>query len=376
MIETIAIAAVVAVVIAATVLAASAFTAKSLRRQFESERSLFAEMALRNLEAQGDSLRRAEDAGVKALLEPLSQRIENFRRAFEDNREQQIRNQAVFGEAIRHLGERTMEIGADANRLAKALTSQSKTQGNWGETALENVLNASGLREGIDWERQAAETAPDGARLIPDVVVRLPGGRRIVVDSKVSLTAYVDYVNLPKGPEKDAKLREHIASVRRHITELHDKNYARRVKDSPGFVLMYIPHEGGYVAAMEGDGRILFDAWNHRVVPVNSATLLLSLQIANLLWQGERQEESTREILETAAAIHDKFANFADSLSKVGKGLDDARKAYETAFDQLVSGRGSVGSRIGRWKALGMVSNKAIPVAGPGQGAGRASLEA
>ena len=330
-------------------------------RRLAAMKESFEALSLKHLGEQSEGLRKAGDAGVKAVLEPLGQRIEAFRRAFEANKEQLVANQAAFGQAIGALGERTKSIGQDAERLARALTGQSKTQGNWGETVLENILRASGLREGTDWERQASETAPDGARLVPDVVVNLPNGQRIVVDSKVSLTAYVDYANAPEGPERDAKLREHVASVRRHVTELHEKNYARRVRDSPGYVLMFIPHEGGYVAAMDADDKLLVDAWNRHVIPVNGATLMLSLQIVNLLWQGERQGEHVREILETATALHDKFANAASTLETVGAKIADARTAWDTAYAQLVTGRGSFGSRLAKWKELGVVSNKTIP---------------
>ena len=350
-----------AAVLALSVVAAVFFTAKVLRRQFEAEKAAFSALSAKNLEEQREGLRRSADAGVKALLEPLSQRIEDFRKAFDENREQQVRNQAVFGKAIEDLGKNARSVGEEADKLARALTSQSKTQGNWGEAVLENVLRASGLREGIDWRRQASETTPDGARLVPDVVVNLPGGQRLVVDAKVSLTAYVEYANLPEGPAKEAKLREHVSSVRRHVAELADKNYAGRIRGSAGYVLMFIPNEGGYLAAVGGDDKLLVDAWNKLVIPVNAATLLLSLQLSSLLWQGEKQGEKTRKILETATALHDKFANFADSLAKVGKSLDEARRSYENAYDQLVAGRGSVASRLAKWKELGVASNKTLP---------------
>ena len=262
---------------------------------------------------------------------------------------------------VRDLMEQTTAMGREAEELARALRSDSKKQGNWGEMILGNLLQASGLTEGRDYVVQAGTEDGEGRRLIPDVVVNLPGNRAVIVDSKVSLTAFTAYVAADDAEEQKRMLREHVASVRRHVKELSQKRYDKVVKNSIGYVLMFIPGEAPYVAAVSADERLTADAYAQRVILLNPTNLLMALQLAYNLWQSEMQSRSVGEIYTSAERLYKKFTLFAQNFVQIGRGIRQLSDVYERSEKQLTTGRGNIISQLEGWKKKGLTPPADIP---------------
>ena len=320
----------------------------------------FASLAAQKLQATTETLVDVNQRRVSELLRPLQAEIDRFRKAFDENKAQQVANKASFDQAIADLGERALKIGADAENLAKALKSESKTQGDWGEMVLANVLSAAGLKEGVDYLPQAQETDAAGNRLIPDVEIPLPNREKLLIDSKASVTAYLDYVAAQDEASRDRAAKEHVASVRKHMDELADKDYVKKVKGSQGYILMFIPNEGSYLLAMERDRKLATDAFRRHVIIVNPTTLLLCLQIVALLRSREAQNENAEKISLAAAKMYEKFVGFSDSFADIGKRLDGLADAYRKANGQLCDGPANVVRQLERLKDMGIVTGKTI----------------
>lgn len=311
-------------------------------------------MALDVAQAQSEALRSVNREQIGALLDPLGRELHLFK-------ETVTAGNASLDTHIRHLMERTLEIGREANELTRALKSDSKKQGNWGEAVLANLFEASGLREGHDYDLQAAETDEEGRRLIPDAVVHFPGGRNVVIDSKVSLTAFAAYSAAVDEDERARHLRDHVLSVRRHVRELSDKSYDKVVPGAIGYVLMFIPNEAGYMAALEADPSLSTDAYARRVIVLNPTNLLTTLQLAYNLWQSEKQSQSVQEIYRSADKLYTKFVRFARTFEAVGTGIRQLADNYEKAEKQLCSGRGNVVSQLEQWRDKGMNTVASMP---------------
>ena len=326
---------------------------KTLREQF-------AALAEQKLRASSEGLSDLNRRRVDEVLKPLQAELDKFRQTFEANRQQQIANKASFDQAIRDLGDRALKIGADAENLAKALKSESKTQGDWGEMVLANILAAAGLKEGVDFLPQAQETDAAGNKLIPDVEIPLPNGEKLLVDSKASVTAYLDYVAATDAAAKERAVKEHLASVRQHMNELADKDYIKKVKGSQGYILMFIPNEGSYLLAMEHDRKLATDAFRRHVIIVNPTTLLLCLQIVALLRSREAQNENAEKISLAAAKMYEKFAGFSNTFADLGKRLEGLAGAYQDARRQLCDGKGNLVRQLEGLKDMGIVTAKSV----------------
>ena len=323
-------------------------------------REQFASLAAQKLQATTETLSDVNQKRVGELLRPLQAELDRFRRAFDENRAQQVANKSSFDQAIKDLGERALKIGADAENLAKALKSESKTQGDWGEMVLSNILSVAGLKEGVDFLPQAQETDAAGNRLIPDVEIPLPNGEKLLIDSKASVTAYLDYVAAQDDAARERAAKEHVASVRKHMDELADKDYVKKVKGSQGYILMFIPNEGSYLLAMERDRKLATDAFRRHVIVVNPTTLLLCLQIVALLRSREAQNENAEKISLAAAKMYEKFVGFSDTFADIGKRLDGLADAYRKANGQLCDGPANVVRQLERLKDMGIVTSKAV----------------
>lgn len=305
-------------------------------------------------QAQSNALRASNKEQLGALLDPLGKELSRFKESL-------TAGHASLDVHIRHLMERTLEIGREANELTRALKTDSKKQGNWGEAVLANLLEASGLREGHDFEIQATETDEQGRRLIPDVVVRFPGNRRVVIDSKVSLTAHTHYIAATDEAERSRYLKEHLLSVRKHIKELSEKSYDRVVPGAIGYVLMFIPNEAGYITALQADPQLATDAYARRVILLNPTNLLTTLQLAYNLWQSERQSQSVEEIYRSADKLYTKFVTFARTFDGIGTNIRQLSDAYERAEKQLCTGRGNIVRQLENWRQKGMNSSSQMP---------------
>lgn len=323
-------------------------------------REQFTNLATRQLEASRAGLAEDNRTRFKALLEPLGAQLDAFRKAFDANREQQVANKASFDQALESLNRQTLQISADAEALTKALKSEAKTQGNWGELILENILAAAGLTENVDYRLQAQELDETGQKLIPDVEILLPHNEVILVDSKVSITAYANYVAATDDATRQKAAADHLASVRAHLKELADKDYPGRIRAAQNYILMFIPNEGSYLLALDLDRTLLTDAFRRHVLIVNPTTLLLCLQIATLLRSREAQSEKAEKIIAAATKLYEKFAAFTDSFATLGTQLDKAHDAYAKAKGQLTSGRGNFLQRLEDLKSLGVVTPKQL----------------
>ena len=327
---------------------------ENMRRQAQALRAEFKAMSVEMMRTQGDALREQHLHSLESLLKPLGHDIESFRSQF-------VKGHASLDGYIKALVEQTQSLGREAEDLAKALKGNTKLQGNWGEAVLANLLSASGLTEGRDYTLQSHVNDGRGSVAIPDVVVHLPENRNVIIDSKVSLKAFTDYVAADDALEQDRLLKEHVRSVRAHIKELGAKNYDRLVPDSIGYVLMFIPGEAAYVAAVTAAPTLPTEAYAQHVILINPTNLLMALQLAYNLWQSELQSRSASEIYASAEKLYKKFSTFAQNFVKIGNSIDQLHRTYDEAQRQLSTGRGNIVSQLEGWKKKGLTPSSSIP---------------
>ncbi|MFT3791971.1 MAG: DNA recombination protein RmuC [Rudaea sp.] len=299
-----------------------------------------------------------------SLLGPLREQLDGFRKQVgevydKESRERQLLKAEI--DALRNLNQR---IDEDARNLTRALTRESKAQGAWGELVLERLLEASGLQKGRQYETQATFENEAGGRARPDVIVRLPEGRDIVVDAKVSLTAYERYCAATDDAERGTQLAAHLASLRGHVKELADKRYS----DLPGvnsleFVLMFVPVEAAYIEAVHCDDALHAFALEKQVVIVTTSTLLATLQTVASLWRNDDRNRNVAEIADRAGRLYDKFVGFIDDLNDAKAKLDAARNALASASGKLETGRGNLIGQVEKLRELGARTSKTLPEA-------------
>ena len=280
----------------------------------------------------------------------------------EDVYDKESRDRAALFNEIGHLKNLNARIGEDALNLTNALKGNVKTMGGWGEVILERVFEVSGLEKGRVYDTQVSLTDGQGNRFQPDVVVRLPEGRDVIVDAKVSLKAYTDYYTATDEAERSAAMKAHLASLRSHLKGLGGKHY----DDLQGvrtidFVLMFVPIEAAFFEALENDRSLFRDAFEKNIIMVSPSTLLVTLRTICNIWRVADQNENAMEIARQAGGLYDKFVGFIDALEEVGRQLDRARDAHRMARDRLFTGRGNLVRRVEQIKALGVKTNKTIP---------------
>ncbi len=334
---------------------------EAMRKQAQALRAEFKAMSVEMMRTQGDALREQHVNSLEALLKPLGHDIEAFRTQF-------VKGHASLDGYIKALVEQTQSLGREADDLAKALKGNTKLQGNWGEAVLANLLSVSGLTEGRDYMLQSHVADGRGSVAIPDVVVHLPQSRNVIIDSKVSLKAFTEYVAADDALEQDRLMKEHLRSVRQHIKELADKNYSKLVKDSIGYVLMFIPGEAAYVAAVTADPTLPTEAYKQHVILINPTNLLMALQLAYNLWQSELQSRSVNEIYTSAEKLYKKFSTFAQNFVKIGNSIDQLHRTYDDAQRQLTTGRGNIISQLEGWRKKGLTPSASLPDELTGEG--------
>ncbi len=321
----------------------------------------FRNMANEILDSKASSLKQTNKEQMEAVLAPLKEDIEKLGKSVVDSRIAGVRQNESFEHTMQDLMKRTEQLGEDAVKLAKALKANPKVQGDWGEMILERMLEESGLRRGEEYFVQENCVTDDGRNVRPDVIIRFPEKRSVVIDSKVSFSAYVNYVNAVDVEEQNAALVAHLVSVRSHINELAEKDYSKVVKDSIGYVLMFIPNEGAYIAALEKDKELLNYAYKKRIILISPSNLMMALQLAYNLWQSEKQTRNVEEIIRRGNLLYEKFVTFVTAFEKVGKQLDDTRKQYDLAFGTLARGNGNIVVSLTKLKELGLTPKKEIP---------------
>lgn len=326
-------------------------------------------MATEIMKQQSETLRSQSEQHIGDLLRPLKENIERFRTEVNQCYSAESRERFSLQERIKELIEANNSIGREAKELSSALRGNSKKQGDWGELVLETILENSGLRRNEEFIVQQT-TDEDGTTLRdeqgrglrPDVVVRCPDGKSMVIDSKVSLTAFVDYVNAEDPTEQERLGKLHLSSVMKHITELGDKNYQNYVgKEKLDFVMMFIPNEAAYSAAMTLDPTLWQKAYDRRVLLVSPTQLIGSLRLISQLWNQDRQTKNAIEIAEKSGQMYDKFAGFVADMEKIEKGLSAAQAAYSSAINKLRDGRGNLMGRAEALRKLGIKVSKRIP---------------
>jgi DNA recombination protein RmuC len=329
---------------------------ESLRIQFET-------LANQILEKKSKSFDELQQKNLGLLLQPFREQIAHFSKQTEERFVKESNDRAVLQKEISLLKTLNERIGEDALNLTRALKGENKTQGNWGEIVLERILEQSGLREGSEYETQGTFTDESGKRLRPDVIIHLPQEKDIIIDSKVSLVAYEQFVNAEDPADKERFLKQHIQSIQAHVKGLSGKRY----EDLEGvrsldFVLLFMPIEGAFLLALEQDNTFFKMAYEHNIMVVGPSTLLVTLRTIEHIWRTERQEQNAQEIVRQAEALLDKFAAFAEDMSKIGTHIDRTQGAYDEAMKKLVEGKGNLVRRAENMKKLGLKPKKEIPL--------------
>jgi DNA recombination protein RmuC len=322
----------------------------------------FKTLASEILEDKTKRFTEQNQTNINQLLEPLKVKITEFQGKVQEVYVQEGKDRSALAEQVKQLMALNNQLSADAHNLTRALKGQAKTQGNWGELILERVLEASGLRKGHEYDVQESHTRADGTRAQPDVVVHLPEDRHLIVDAKVSLTAYEEYANAEADAGREAAMRRHLDSVRGHIKELSEKNYQQLYGlQSLDFVLMFIPVEPAFMMAISHDSELWQDAWKKNVLLVSPSTLLFVVRTVAHLWRQEQQNRNAQDIASRGAELYDKLVGFVDDLENLGAKLQQAQKAYDGAYGKFAGGRGNVIRQAEMLKELGVKPAKQLP---------------
>ncbi|YCH24105.1 DNA recombination protein RmuC [Pseudomonas sp. D1-3] len=324
-------------------------------------RAQFAELAGKIFDEREQRFSETSQQRLGQLLDPLKERIQAFEKRVEESYQQEARERFSLGKELERLQGLNQRLSEEAMNLTQALKGQ-KTQGNWGELVLERVLEHAGLQKGREYHTQVSLKSAEGERFQPDVLIQLPGDKQVVVDAKVSLTAYQQYVSSNEETARQLALKQHVLSLRSHLKGLSLKDYQHLDGlHSLDFVLLFVPIEAAFAAALQADPGLFEEAFDQHIVIVSPTTLLATLRVIDSLWRQERQSQNAREIAERAGALYDKFVAFIQDLDEVGLRLQQLDKAYAGARNKLVDGRGNLISRAENLKLLGARASKSLP---------------
>jgi len=327
---------------------------KQLRTDFEN-------LANKILDAKSEKFTLQNKENIKNILNPLQEKIKTFEEKVDSTQKESISMHSALKEQLLGLKDLNQQMTKEATNLTRALKGDSKMQGNWGELVLERVLEKSGLEKDREYFVQQSFTREDGTRVLPDIVLHLPDNKKMVIDSKVSLTDYERYVNAD-DEDRETYLKAHINSIRRHVDQLSDKKYEDLYDiESPDFVLLFIPIEPAFAVAISADNSIYNKAFEKNIVIVTPATLLATLRTVDSMWNNEKQQQNAIEIARQAGALYDKFHGLVTDLTGVGKKIDDAKKDYSAAMNKLVDGKGNLITSVEKIKKLGAKAKKALP---------------
>jgi len=332
-----------------------------LQEKFTKE---FENLANKILDEKSNKFTEQNKENIKNILNPLQEKINVFEKKVEQTHKESIDYHAALRQQIIGLKDLNEQMSKEATNLTKALKGDSKMQGNWGELVLERVLEKSGLEKDREYFIQQSFTTETGQRVLPDVVIYLPDNKKMVIDSKVTLTAYERFVNEDDEDLKVTYLKEHINSLKRHVDQLSDKNYQDLYDiESPDFVLLFVPIEPAFAIAINDDNKLYNQAFEKNIVIVTPATLLATLRTIDTMWNNEKQQRNAIEIARQAGALYDKFEGLVKDLTGVGKKIDDAKKDYSAAMNKLVEGRGNLITSVEKLKKMGAKAKKALPEA-------------
>ena len=322
----------------------------------------FKNLANEILEEKSKRFAEQNQQNLDILLKPLQEKLTDFRKQVDETYQSEARERFALKQEVEKLAGLNLRMTDETRALTNALKGESKTQGDWGELVLETILENSGLRKGEEYLVQDTQTISDGSRLQPDVVIRLPESKHLVIDSKVSITAYTRYIQADDDSIKTAELNSHVLSIKQHIQGLSAKNYQDLYGvGSIDFVLMFIPIEPAFLAAMRHAPDIYQEALKKNIVIVCPSTLLATVRTVAHLWRQEHQNRNAQEIARQCASLYDKFVGFVEDLDKVGQRLEQAQISYSDAVGKLKTGRGNLIRTAENVKKLGVKPNKSLP---------------
>ena len=334
---------------------------EELAKQQEQLRKDFELMASKILDEKSEKFTLQNKENIKNILNPLEEKIKTFEKKVEDSQKESISMHSALKEQLLGLKDLNQQMTKEAENLTKALKGDSKMQGNWGELVLERVLEKSGLEKDREYFVQQSFLRDDGSRVMPDVVLHLPDSKKMIIDSKVSLTDYERMVNAD-NKERISHLKAHVASIKKHVDQLSSKNYQDLYDiESPDFVLMFIPIEPAFAVAINEDNSLYTKAFEQNIVIVTPATLLATLRTIDTMWNNEKQQQNAIEIARQAGALYDKFEGLVTDLTGVGKKIDAAKHDYSAAMNKLVDGKGNLISRVENIKKMGAKAKKSLP---------------
>jgi len=335
---------------------------KQLTKIQEKFTAEFENLAHKILKQNTQDFNAASSKNIGELLNPLKEKIQNFEKKVEETYEKGIKDQTDLKAELKILHDLSLRLDQDARNLTNALKADTKKQGNWGEIILERVLERSGLIKNQEYFVQQTARNDEGDMLRPDVVIKLPDNKHIIIDSKVSLTAYTQYVSEEDDQKRDQTLKLHLSSVKKHVKELSAKSYESLPEfNSPDFVLMFMPIEPAFGIAVQSDPDLFNYAWKERVVIVSPTTLLATLRTVASIWKYEKQNQNALEIAERGGKLYDKFESFVKDLETIGVNIQRAGKSYDEAHKKLTSGGGNLIKQVEQLKKMGVSTKKSLP---------------
>ncbi len=322
----------------------------------------FENIANKILKERATEFSAVNEKNIGEILNPLKEKISIFEKKVEETYDKELRDKLSLKEEVKRLAELNTRISEDANNLTKALKGEVKKQGNWGEIVLERILERSGLSIGQEYEREVVISGDDGSNQRPDVIIYLPENKHIIIDSKVSLVAYEQYVNAASDEDRERHMKDHITSLRNHVKILSEKKYQNSpTLNAPDFVLLFLPIEASFAVAVQESSDIFSYAWERKIVIVSPTTLLATLRTISSIWKQENQTKNAREIARLSGTLYDKLVGFVSDLEKIKEHIERAGNSYDEAFKKMQTGNGNIFRTAEKIKNLGANVTKSLP---------------